>query len=263
MSIKGTPPTLEWIGIESLSVDPAYQRAVDGSKSRSIIFGMVKEWDWSLCQPLVVSRRTDGGLFILDGQHRHAGAKQRGDIPHLPCVVLTGRDEQHEAAAFVALNTKRQKLSQNDIFLGMLAAGDEHAQATAAILEQTGWKSARHTNTASFKPGELMCGPMLAKSIKQAGEAPVRNALTALREAYPDQPVRIAGTMLRALIVIYRDDLLKGVDCDDFIETLGSVEPQSWIEAGQDMARDNPAYSRIESIVEAMLDAMPDERLAA
>jgi hypothetical protein len=65
---QGNPPSLEWCSVDRLSVDRAYQRATDSPASRKIIAAMVKGWDWTLCQPLVVSRRADGGLFILDGQ---------------------------------------------------------------------------------------------------------------------------------------------------------------------------------------------------
>jgi hypothetical protein len=118
----GSPPTLEWIAVERLAIDESYQRATDSPASRRLINRIKQGWNWSFCQPLVVSRRTDGSLFVIDGQHRLSGAIGRGDIPHLPCVVVTDADE---AQTFIALNTQRQKLSQGDIFNAMLAAGDD------------------------------------------------------------------------------------------------------------------------------------------
>ena len=253
--IRNAPPTLEWVAVDRLSVDPAYQRAIDGGHSRKIIFGMVKCWDWALCQPLVVSRRQDGGLFILDGQHRHAGAVERGDIPHLPCVILSGCDVAGEAETFVALNTRRQKLSQADIFSGMLAAGDPIAKATAELLDQTGWRIRGHATTTAYHPSDLACAPMLTKACKAHGEAVVRNALTTLREAYPDTPVRNSATLLKALIAIYRDGDLDGLDPDLFIDTLGECDPADWEAAGHDMRRKRPVLSRIEGISAAMIEA--------
>ena len=182
MAILGAPPTLEWIDVTRLSIDPVYQRTVEGVKSKRIIAAMQKDWDWSLCQVIVVSRRADGSVYVLDGQHRLTGARQRGDIPHLPCVILSGRDRSNEAATFVALNTKRQKLSQADIFFGMLASGDAEAAATAAILEDQGGECAavptrsvcgRGAGEASqsFQAGDLACAPMLIREVKLKGEA--------------------------------------------------------------------------------------------
>ena len=196
----GTPPTLEQVSIERLQIDGAYQRAVEGFHSRRIIVGMVKEWKWNLCQPLVVSRRADGSLFVLDGQHRLSGARERGDIPYLPCVIVSDLDDKGEAKAFVDINTRRQRLSQLDIFTGMLAAGDEDAKKTSALLEETGWRIVRSANTQGFKPGDLTCAPMLAKQIKIKGDRIVRRALSNLRAAYPATPVTSTANMLQALI---------------------------------------------------------------
>ncbi|MCH2486867.1 MAG: hypothetical protein MK010_03870 [Erythrobacter sp.] len=199
----GSPPSLEFVPVERLQVDPDYQRATDGAYSRKIITGMVREWKWALCQPLVVARRDDGSLFVLDGQHRHAGAIERGDIPHLPCVILSGIDKTGEASAFVDLNTKRQRLSQLDIFTGMLAAGDEDAKQVAAILQKTGWRIRRSSNTQGFKPGDLVCAPMLARHVKARGPKPVEFALDVLRRAYKEKPVTSSAQLLEALIAYH------------------------------------------------------------
>ncbi|MFN3424855.1 MAG: hypothetical protein ACK40C_09150 [Novosphingobium meiothermophilum] len=257
-TIRNAPPTLEWVAVDRLAVDPAYQRATDTHASRRIIGGMVKCWDWALCQPLVVARRSDGSLFILDGQHRWEGASQRGDVPHLPCVILSNFDHAAEAETFVALNTKRQRLSQTDLFNAMLAAGDETAKQTATIIAETGWKIARGSNAASYGAGYLACAPMLANAARVHGPAVVRNALTTLREAYPDTAFNTANTMLKALIAIYRDDDLSGGDPDLFIEMLGSVSPDTWIEGGRDYRRHNRALSHIEALAAAMVRAFVD-----
>lgn len=256
--VIGAPPTLEWVAVEHLSIDPAYQRATDGPHSRKIIFGMIKGWDWTLCQPLVVARRPDGSLFILDGQHRHIGAIQRGDIAYLPCVILSGCNQAQEANTFVALNTRRQRLSQADIFNGMLAASDPDAVRMAAILDETGWRQVKSSNLEVQRPGSLICAPMLIKAVKSNGEAPVRNALTALREAYPDSPVTNTAALIKALVLIYRDNDLAGIDPDLFIETLGTVLPTDWPDYGREQRRMSPALSNIEGIAAAMVAAAKD-----
>jgi ParB-like chromosome segregation protein Spo0J len=70
-------------------------------------------WDWSLCQPLAVAKRDDGGLMVVDGQHRLEAARLRGDIEDLPCVVTAYRNAGDEAAAFVALNQQRRPLARS------------------------------------------------------------------------------------------------------------------------------------------------------
>jgi hypothetical protein len=266
--ICGNPPSLEWLAVGQLQVDPAYQRACDGYKSRALIAKMIKRWEWALCQPLVVTRRLDGSLFVIDGQHRWNGAKARGDIPHLPCVVIPAITAEDEARAFVDLNTARQKLSQTEVFAGMLAASDPGALALVAMLDETGWRLARHNNSTIFKPGELACAPMLVKQVNAIGEAPVRNALTALREAYPDTPVTTPSALLKALMYIFEHDAhRRGFDADDLIEALaGHEDPNDWLEEGRGMARANPSLSNREALAEAMIEAARETaqaRLAA
>lgn len=204
----GAPPSLEFVAVDRLAIDPAYQRATDGPYSQRIIIGMVREWKWPLCQPLVVARRDDGQLMVLDGQHRLAGARRRGDIAHLPCVVLAGIGLKGEASAFVDLNTKRQKLSQTDIFHGQLAAGDPVAQTTHELLTKTGWRVVRSTNTQSFKPGDLTCAPFVASQVRIHGRHAVETALTTLRNAYPDEAVTQPARLIGALVQIFRSDAM-------------------------------------------------------
>jgi len=252
--ITGQPPSLEWLALDQLAIDPVYQRMMEGDKSRRIVSGMVKCWDWALCQPLVVTRRADNALFVLDGQHRLEGARQRGDIAHLPCVVLPARSIEAEAEAFVSLNTRRQRLTQTEIFAGMLAQGDPTAKAIDAMMRETGWRLARHGNTAHYKAGDLACAPMLARQVKLSGEAAVRNALVALREAFPDSPIRQAATILRALIDCYGAGRVG--DPDALIEVLGFVDdPSDWLLEAELYKRNNPALSKREALAEALLDS--------
>lgn len=212
----GAPPSLEQVPVAMLQVDSTYQRATDGPASRKIIACMVAKWDWRLCQPLIVSRRPDGGLFILDGQHRHAGASQRGDIPFLPCVLLSSLAVEDEASTFVALNTRRQKLSQSDIFHGMLATGDPKAAQVHALLEETGWRLRKSSNTQIFAAGDMNCAPMLVRRIDQDGIEAVRFALLTLRAAWPDKPITSTATFLKALMEVHtrlgEDDPAGSVD---------------------------------------------------
>lgn len=256
----GVPPSLEQIPVGRLSVDPTYQRATDSPASRQIIVGMVKKWDWSLCQPLVVSRRADGDLLILDGQHRHAGAIERGDIPFLPCVILSSLGLEGEAKTFVELNTKRQRLTQAEVFHGMLAAGDPLAKAVADIIAQTGWNVRKGSNTAAYKPGDLECAPALVKIFRRKGDAPLRFALSSLRAAYPETAVRQSATLLKALIDVFDLICEEPVPTADLIAALGATPPDTWISRGIIHREAFPAVSQIAAIAATMLAAAKGEQ---
>ena len=262
MRLIGTPPTLEWIGCERLQIDERYQRATAGAHSQRIVAGMLKCWDWRLCQPLAVSRRDDGGLFVVDGQHRLVGARSRGDIAHLPCVVTSHEGHADEAHTFVALNLRRQKLSQGDVFNAMIAAGDVDAQRVAELVTDAGLSFARNHTPATWKPGQLFCGPALVKAMRRHGEPAVRNALTALGEAYAGKIMVRGATLLDALLLIYTEDATRiGFDPDRFIEALGSVDQLEWVSFAADTRQQrNGSISFREAMAVAMMeqyDALP------
>lgn len=251
----GAPPSLEQIPIDRLNVDPAYQRATDSSASARIIFSMYKCWDWTLCQPLVVSRRADGSLYVLDGQHRLAGARRRGDILYLPCVVLAGIGISDEAKTFVSLNQERQRLSQADIFHGMLAAGDEHAKIALTIIEETRWRVVKGRNTATRAAGELDCAPMITRQVKAGGADAVRFALSILKSAYPDTPVRPAATMLKALFFVFENLIEDGLNSSKLVKALTGHDPDSWILRGQIQRERTPTLSGTAALARVMVNA--------
>ena len=251
----GIPPSLEQVPVTRLSVDPAYQRATDSDASRRIIAGMVREWNWTLCQPLVVARRVDGSLWVLDGQHRLNGALERGDIPFVPCVISSSLDHETEARTFVELNTKRQRLTQGQIFHGMLAAGDADAKAVQQLLDETGWRVVRHDNQASYKPGDLQCAPMLVTMLAKRGHEVTRFALTVIRAAWPDKPVRQSSTLIKAVVELFDQMACADLTASKLIAAIGAIEPARWIARAIAHQEKHPALSQINALAAAMLHA--------
>lgn len=254
MRMIGTPPTLEWVPIDRLQVDPLYQRSTESKGGAAIIAGMNRCWDWRLCQPLNVSRRDDGSLWVVDGQHRLEGARKRGDIPHLPCVMASHADHADEAQTFVALNRKRQRLSAADIFNADLAGGSEEAARVKEIITGAGLTLAPHSNYATWKPAMIFCPTAIQAAIRQFGEPVVRNAIVAFAEAYAGKVLNLAGTLLPSLYLIYSEDAKRmGFDPDRFIEALGSVEQRDWHDLIRDAQRQNPTLGRRQACALAMM----------
>lgn len=252
----GAPPSQENVPIGLLQVDPAYQRATDGPASRRIIAAMVARWDWKLYQPLTVARRADGSLFIIDGQHRHRAAVERGDIMFLPCALQSSLDLQGEADTFIRLNTQRQALSQSDIFHGQLARGDADARRLQDMLDEIGWTVRRSTNSALFNAGDLNCAPMLVKRMAAGEEDTVRFALVTLRSAYPDTPVRSIATFLKALMEL--PDRLDGDDVPDpadIARLLARSTPDEWSVLGAEVRGRNRTLSNAECLAIAIARA--------
>src|SRR2546429_1929045 len=62
--------------------------------------GMVADWQPRKVGILVVSCRKDGSLYVLDGWHRMAGMRKRGDVSAL-CEVLYDLSLAEEADIFL------------------------------------------------------------------------------------------------------------------------------------------------------------------
>ena len=61
-----------FLPVSELKIDHGYQRPI-----RSKIKRMVREWDYNLCDVILVSYR-DGKFYVVDGQHRVEAARQKG-----------------------------------------------------------------------------------------------------------------------------------------------------------------------------------------
>ncbi len=235
----GKPPVLEWIAPADLLVDETYQRSLEADTSQTLIRRIASFWDWGLCQPVNVARREDGSLWIVDGQHRHAAALLRDDIPHLPCVVQSFRNRGEEAAAFVALNKQRRALSAVDVFKASLAAGDQDAAAVMQVITDAGLSLARHQNYVAWKPGQLYCIPTIQGGYRRHGRVVVSASLCALSEAFEGQVLNTAAHLLEGLLLFYAAELREDAfEPDVFIETLTATSQAEWVRrARAEMAR--------------------------
>ena len=250
----GQPPTLEWIAVERIGVDPGYQRDATSNASTSLIRKIARAWDWRLCLPLSLSRRGDGTLWVVDGQHRLGGAKLRGDIPHLPCVVTSFTSYTDEGSAFVALNRERRALSSMDLFRAAIAAGEEQSVQMMDAITSAGLTLAFACSFSEWKPGMIACIYNIQLAWRQRGEDVVRNALVALAEAFEGKLLRQAGMLLDGLFEIYataaRDP---DFDPDLFICVLGGATPEEWAQDAK--RRHAEGECRRASMTNAMLDA--------
>jgi hypothetical protein len=198
----GSLPVPQYCAPEQLTIDASYQRGLESGPSQSLIRRIAVHWDWGLCQPLIVARRADGGLYVVDGQHRLAAARLRGDIWQLPCVVSSYRNAAEEAASFVALNQQRRVLSRLEIFKASIAAGDEEASAIVSALDEAGLRLATSTNLDTVAPGSLSNVGGLQKCIRVHGRGVLAAALDVLGQSYKDQVLRYAGSIFPGIAAI-------------------------------------------------------------
>jgi hypothetical protein len=230
----GRMPTLQFCRPAELRIDPSYQRDITNGPSQTLIRKIATYWNWDLCQPLVVARRTDltERLFVIDGQHRLEAARLRGDIDQLPCVIVNFAQVADEAASFVHLNQQRRPLSKLDVFKAAVASGDAEATAITEALSDAGLSIARTTNSSMWKPGQLVNIGGIEHAWRRRGPVATKLALRALSEAFAGVVLQYGGTLFPGIAAVCDDETGKGgfgaIKFPEFIHMLGARRQADW-----------------------------------
>lgn len=130
----------EVLEIADLNVDADYQRDL----RHDLVNSIARDWDIVKAGPILISERDDGTLWVVDGQHRIAGALQAGETQMLAHVVR-GLGQQEEAELRLARNDRRSD-SVYEKFRTKLVMGDPTAHAIADIVRLHGSQVNRAAN---------------------------------------------------------------------------------------------------------------------
>lgn len=198
----GEPPAVQFIGVERLAIDRSYQRGTHSETSQRLIATIAAKWDWRLCTPLLVASR-DGGLYIIDGQHRWEAAKLRGDIQYMPCAVGAYTGSAEEAALFVAANRHRVRVNPMDMWRAAIAAGDDATVTIERLVAAAGLSIARTPQQAQLQPGELLCTGSLYSALRIHGAEKLEAALSAMGKAFNGQVITYSGMLLSAVLGLF------------------------------------------------------------
>lgn len=134
---KGVPGELRFVPLSSLVIDPRYQREIS-EIGRTNVRNIGENFDWSRFTPLVVApAEIEGKLAIIDGQHRAAAAKARGDITLVPCWLIQALTLQ-QAQAFIAINAKTTHVTTTAVWYARLAAAEPDAIAAFEVCKKAG-----------------------------------------------------------------------------------------------------------------------------
>ena len=117
------------LATESLQIDETYQRGFNALKAKRI----GQKFDMRALGRLSVSERSDGTWWVVDGQHRRAGALAAG-VTSVPCIIYSGLSAKEEAELFLVLNCERSGMGAAGRFNAQQAAGQEIAMVVARTL---------------------------------------------------------------------------------------------------------------------------------
>ena len=124
---------IEQLPIERLQTDERYQRESAARRVKT----MAAQYDPTLANVIVVSRRKDGSLWVIDGLHRTAAARLAGRT-HMVAAVYEGLDPKDEARMFDLINKLRSPVKATSRFRARVMYGDPQAVRIDRLLKELG-----------------------------------------------------------------------------------------------------------------------------
>lgn len=185
----------EWLKVSDLRVDHAYQRELNKWRVEDI----TQTFDPDLLGVLLVSKRSTGTYFLLDGQTRHAALIAMGwEDQRVPCLVYAGLTRKDEARIFVGANVTAVKPNPTAIFKGKLAAGDPATTEVYNIARKYGYLS----TLKDFKSGALTSPSALMRIHTKGGADLLDEVLAVTSSAWPGK--HVAAPVLTGLAMFIR-----------------------------------------------------------
>lgn len=137
-------------------------------------------YDPALAGYLLVSRREDGTLALIDGQHRKESAIRSGETEHL-ALVYDGLTREEEAHLFFQHNTSRVGMNALLKFNSAVEAGyPEQVEIRDIVLAMGG-----RVNVSANALG-INAVSMLERIYRNRGAEGLRRVLTIIKDAWPD-----------------------------------------------------------------------------
>jgi len=174
-------PQLVWAEIADLVIDDRYQRGLTPNGRRHIQ-RIADGWDWKKYQPILVAPTPEGGLAIVDGQHRAHAAVLVG-LTRIPAMTVAMTPAE-QASGFAAVNRDRIKLGLPNIFRAELAAGTEWAVAAEHAVSAAGCVLLSYApNAAMRRPGDVTAHSLIRAMIEAGEGEAVTAGLRAIRSS--------------------------------------------------------------------------------
>ena len=123
---------MKLIDIDSIHVDPAYQRDLDEKRVKKV----AAKFKQGAAKAVSLSRRPNGSLWCYDGQHTIEIYRSAG-FTHVPAVVVNGTMQQ-EAEWFEELNQSVQRVSARDRQRAGVVAGKKSSLEVQGLLDKFG-----------------------------------------------------------------------------------------------------------------------------
>lgn len=208
----------EVLRIDDINIDPAYQRNL----RHDLIERIRSDYDIVKAGPILVSKRKDGTLWCVDGQHRMTGAKLAGEEEVFAHVVHNLTQEE-EAALRLARNERRSD-NTFEKFRTRLVMGDKKAHAIVGICHQ--FKTQVNESTNVHQGINALAALEILYDIDNG--ATLTKVLKCLQDIYGEDELygrNVGSSMLKGIAwFLARHVDNKEVKYNDFVERMSSVD---------------------------------------
>jgi hypothetical protein len=196
MKTQASIPVL--VPVSMINTDHSYQRQLSPARVRRIAEAM----DSGAVKAVSLSQRSDGSLWVYDGQHTVAAFVQSGQT-HVPALIVQGSQEQ-EARWFLLINGGASKsVSQREKLAPGVVSGDPGAVLLQALMTNYG---VTVKSGGAAGAGQTNAVGLLRKI---AGKSPdlLRAVFREIDSAWRDQPLAWTGRIVSgAAAICGRDD---------------------------------------------------------
>lgn len=193
--LQGKPRAkMQKILASRLSVDHSYQREVNAGWARRI----ARSLDLDALGVIWVSRRTDGSLWVVDGQHRIEALREHGfeDEWTLDCRVHEGLSIEDEARLYRLLNRQKKSTPWDDFKAG-LAHHDQRCMDIDAIADSVGLAVSGFAGD-----GRICCVATLNKIYDRYGGKILHKALEWVTAAWGGTASAVEKDLVNGLAVV-------------------------------------------------------------
>jgi hypothetical protein len=172
---NGGAGDIQVVELAKLKSDHLYQRDLIAD----VVETISQNYDIVTAGTIVVSLRENGDMFIVDGQHRVAGAAHAGET-HILAQVLTGLTPREEADLRLKGNFKRTDRIW-EVFRARVFAGDPIANKMQEIVAEFGTKI-NYSPDASRGINSVTAIEVILK--EDPSGSSLRNVLSLIQEAW-------------------------------------------------------------------------------
>jgi uncharacterized protein DUF6551 len=194
------PARYETVRLRDIITDPRFNRPI----SDQWVARLVADFDVARLGRIALSRRDDGTLVILDGQHRCRALRDKGvpdDAKVIPADVYEGLGRSAEALLFVHLNQTKH-VSSLEKYRALLVAADPETRGIDSVVRAQGL-----IVNSGGKDGSIGCIDALRRlyNMGEPSGAVLGRTLATLHEAWGDTHEAYGSQLVRGVGLFLND----------------------------------------------------------